>query len=137
MQNSTSLVHRPLLHHVWYIVFQHNGTTKTFDTVTVSGGVVEAAGFELSAESIAFGNVTGGTNKTDNVTVTNHGTIGLNITSVTSSNAVFTVTPTTANVAVEASASICYHICPTANGAQTANIVFAHNALSAIGYYYG
>ncbi|HVN49014.1 MAG TPA: choice-of-anchor D domain-containing protein [Bacteroidota bacterium] len=113
------------------IIFYHNTIS---DTVSVSGNVVSAAAFVASPISIDFGTLTGtvGTNisKKDSTVVTNHGTIALNITNVTSSNSLFTVTPTTATVGVESSQTFYITFTPTASGAQTGKITFVDNSLT-------
>jgi hypothetical protein len=112
------------------VVFYHNGTSKQRDTVSVSGDVVSAASFSASATSLNLGTVVVGQSKKDSVTVTNHGTLALSITSVGSSNPVFTVTPTSASVAVEDSQKFYVTFTPTAAGTQAGKIAFTHNALT-------
>ena len=62
--------------------------------------------------------------------MTNHGTISLAITAVTSSNPAFTVTPTAATIGIDSSKRFYITFAPTANGAQTGKIAFTHNALT-------
>jgi hypothetical protein len=111
------------------IVFYHNGISKK-DTITVTGDVVAAATFNASATTLNFGTVNTNATKKDSIVVTNHGTVDLTITAVTSSNAVFTVTPTTATIGVEASQNFYITFAPTTNGTQNGKIAFAHNALT-------
>jgi hypothetical protein len=112
------------------LIFYHNGTSQQRDTVSVSGDVVSAASFSASATSLNLGTVVVGQSNKDSVTVTNHGTLALSITSVGSSNPVFTVTPTSASVAVEDSQKFYVTFTPTASGTQTGKIAFTHNALT-------
>lgn len=111
------------------IVFYHKGVSAQ-DTVSVSGDVVAAAAFDADKKTIDFGTVNSNITKKDSIVVTNHGTIDLTITAVTSSNTVFTVTPTTATVGVEASQKFYITFAPIANGTQTGKIAFTHNALT-------
>jgi hypothetical protein len=111
------------------IVFYHNGLSQ-IDTVAVAGDVVNAATFDASVTSINFGTVNTNVTKKDSVVITNHGTIDLTITAVTSNNAVFTVTPTSATIGVEASEKFYITFAPTADGTQNGKIAFTHNALT-------
>ena len=111
------------------IVFYNNGQVKK-DTVAVSGDVVSAATFEPSKTSIDFGTVNSTSPKTDSVVVTNHGTISLTITAVTSSNAAFTVTPTSASIGIDSLKTFYIKFTPTTTGQETGNIAFTHNALT-------
>jgi hypothetical protein len=86
--------------------------------------------FEASITSIDFGTVEVGQVKKDSVIVTNHGTVDLIITAVTSSNSVFAVTPTTATVGKDASQKFYITFEPTANGVQYGKVAFTHNALT-------
>jgi hypothetical protein len=68
--------------------------------------------------------------KKDSVVVSNPGTTALMITGVSSSNSVFTVTPTTATIGVGASQKFYVTFAPTANGTQRGKITFTDNALT-------
>jgi hypothetical protein len=111
------------------IVFYHNGLSKV-DTLSVSGDVVLAAGFMASTTSFDFGAVNVGQTQTDTLAVTNHGTVDLIITDVTSTNSTFTVTPIADTVGVEESHNFIITFAPTANGQQTGKIVFADNTVA-------
>jgi hypothetical protein len=111
------------------VVFYHNGTTQQ-DTVAVSGDVIAAASFDATPTSFAFGKVEIGKSKQDSLTVTNHGTIDLTVTSIVSSNPVFTITPATATVGVESTQKFYVTFAPTAVGVVSAKIAFNHNALT-------
>jgi uncharacterized protein (UPF0218 family) len=111
------------------VVFYHNGMSQK-DTISVMGDVVSAAAFEASVTSINFGTVNTNVTKKDSVVVTNHGTIDLTITAVTSSNPKFTVTPTTATVSVEGSQKFYITFAPTASGTQNGKITFTDNSLT-------
>jgi hypothetical protein len=111
------------------IIFIHKGISQK-DTVSVTGDVVSAAAFDVSVRSIDFGTVNTDVTKKDSIIVTNHGTIDLSITAVTSSNAAFTVTPTTATVTVEGTQKFYITFAPTTGGTQNGKIAFTHNALT-------
>jgi hypothetical protein len=77
--------------------------------------------------SYGFGNVTTGNIAHHNFTVTNTGTFALNITGVASSNPLFSITPTTATIAIGGSQVFDMTFSPTAIGAQSGNITFTHD----------
>jgi len=85
------------------------------------------ATFSASKTSIDFGTVNTNQTKKDSTVVTNSSAVALAITSVTSSNTVFTVTPTTATVAAGGSQKFYITFAPTASGTQNGKIVFADN----------
>jgi len=93
------------------------------------GGTGVAAQFQVNPVIVAFENVVVGQSATDTVTVTNGGGATLTISGVTSSNARFTVTPTTGNILPGDSLKFSITFSPIAVGLQTGgNIVFTHNA---------
>jgi hypothetical protein len=109
------------------VVFYHNAQQ---DNVAVSGDVVSAPSFDATPISFAFGKVETGKFKQDSLTVTNNGTIDLTVTSIVSSNPVFTVTPATATVGVGSAQKFYVKFTPTALGVVSAKIAFNHNALT-------
>jgi len=108
------------------IVFLHNAPTIR-DTVAVSG---TGTGFSVNRRSVAFGNVPVSSPSKDSVVVTNAGTTTLTISSVTSGNGTFAVSPAGASIAAAASAKFYITFTPTNTTAQTGNVVFIHNASS-------
>ena len=115
------------------ISFTHDGEATAGSSVSVNGtGVAAAAGsVVVNPTSHAFGTVVAGDTRTVQVTVQHQGgTKNLTISGVTSTNAVFSVSPTTASVAPGASASFTVTFAPTAGtgGAQVGTITFAHDA---------
>ena len=88
--------------------------------------------FLVSPTSIDFGIVYVDSLKMDSVTVTNTGTATLDITSVVSDNAEFTVISVVDSL--EPGESMVFHILftPTDPGAETGNIIFTHNAPSSL-----
>ena len=109
------------------IIFTHNAA-KPKDTVTVTGTGVSPF-FTVNKSALVFGNVRNGLTKQDSVTVTNTGTSNLIITSVTSSNTVFTVSPSTGTILPGATQKFFVTFSPLVDGAQSGNLVFNHNAL--------
>ncbi len=108
------------------IVFVHNAPTVR-DTVAVTG---TGTGFSVNRRSVAFGNVQVGLNSRDSVVVTNAGATTLTITSVTSGNAVFAVSPASASIAAAGSAKFYITFTPANTTVQTGNVVFIHSASS-------
>ena len=98
------------------------GNEVSFATVTPS------AGFLLSATSIDFDSLVLGQFKTDSVHAKNNGTDVLNISSVVSDFAAFTVIPGSAVVAVGDSAKFVIMFSPTSVSVANGRIVFTHNA---------
>jgi hypothetical protein len=111
------------------IVFTSDASTSP-DTVTVSGSGVQA-GFSVVPASLSFGNVFRDSTKTDSVTVSNASTTAhLVIDSVRSTNPLFAITPTSADLDTSAGLKFAVTFAPTAKGAASGNIVFYHNAPS-------
>jgi len=108
------------------IIFTHDATGSP-DTVSVTGTGV-APGWSVSPTSIPFGNVLVGASKMDSVTVTNTGTSTLTISGVTSSNARFTVSPSSGSIAPSGTQRFYITFSPTATGAQAGSIIFTHDA---------
>jgi len=108
------------------IIFTHNAA-KNKDTISLTGRGVEPL-FTSNRSSINFGDVRNGTTKRDSITVTNTGTSDLIISTVVSSNALYTITPT--NLTIVAGANTKYYItfAPLTDGIKTGNIIFTHNA---------
>jgi hypothetical protein len=98
-----------------------------------AGGNFDAMGapapeFSVSPSNLDFGTVTVGTFNTLSLTVTNTGTAQLDISNVTSSNSVYTVTPTSGSIAPAGNMTFDVTFTPTSHGTQTGNITFTHNA---------
>lgn len=108
-----------------HIVFTSNTATSP-DTVFVSG-VGSTPGFGLSTYILPIGKVRKGLSRMDSATISNTGTIPLNITAVTSDVGDFTVSPTSASIAASGSQVFYVTFAPTSLGAQSANIRFAHD----------
>jgi hypothetical protein len=69
----------------------------------------------------------GGSN-TGNITVSNPGTTALDITSISSSDAQFTIAPSTANIPVGGNQVFVVTFSPTSLGSHSTNLSFIHNA---------
>ncbi|MFA6468910.1 MAG: LamG-like jellyroll fold domain-containing protein [Bacteroidota bacterium] len=104
----------------------HNGTT-TSDTILVNGKGIHPV-FSSSVSSNAFGNVGLYQTKTDSVTVTNSGSDTLIISSVTKSNAQYSLSPTSASLLASASQKFYVTYSPTAIAQANDTLVFTHNA---------
>ncbi len=112
--------------HDGQIVFTHTASSSP-DTVTLNGNGT-APQFTVSSSSVSFGDVLLNSPKQDSVTVTNTGTASLNISSVSSNNARFTVSPTTGTLAPNASQKYYITFTPTVTGNQTGTISFTNDA---------
>ena len=101
--------------------------------VTISSGVTTNRSdltfpiFSVNPTSLDFGNVANGQNKSDSVTVTNTGGADLIITSVTSNNTVFSVTPGNVNIVPGNSKKFYISFAPNSNNLRSGYIVFNHN----------
>ena len=116
-----------------FIRFQHNAATAK-DSIPVSGtgtGGSVAPKFTVAPASLSFGSVQNGTTEVDSVFVTNTGTANLTITSATSSNTSYTVTPGFATIAPAASRKFTITFAPMTDGDKLGFIRFLHNAANA------
>lgn len=84
--------------------------------------------YSATPTSMNFGTVDVGNAKQDSFTVSNIGTASLSVSSVTSSNALFTVTPGSAAISASGSGKFYVTFTPLAAGAQNGSIVLIHNA---------
>gem|GEM_PF-2167772 len=90
--------------------------------------VSSSALFSCNKSAINFDSVSVGGSKQDSFFVTNTGNITLTISSDTSTNPRFTVSPGSASVAPSASHKFVVTFSPTATGPQSGFIVLSHNA---------
>ena len=108
------------------IIFTHNGSTSP-DTVKATGnGTVPA--FSVDRKSVPFGIVALGSNRRDSIAVSDTGKAPLVITSVTSSNGTFTVSPQADTIQPSQTAKFYLTFTPVKATAQTGIVVFNHNA---------
>ncbi|PKL85377.1 MAG: hypothetical protein CVV22_08180 [Ignavibacteriae bacterium HGW-Ignavibacteriae-1] len=97
-------------------------TTNLPDSEQLNGPV-----FSVDSTNVDFGHVNNGQTKRDSVTVTNTGDENLVISSVTSTNVVFTVTPTNGTIAPGDSLKYYITFAPLSNSLRTGHIIFNHN----------
>jgi hypothetical protein len=107
------------------IIFVHSGGSSP-DTVAVSGTGVDVL-FAVTPSSVNFGDLEVGSQKSDTVVVSNNGGGTLAVSAVTSTNAEFTVAPSTASLGAGASAPFVITFAPASTGSKAASIVFTHN----------
>ncbi|MBI3365189.1 MAG: putative Ig domain-containing protein, partial [Ignavibacteriae bacterium] len=108
------------------IVYNHDAPGSP-DSFIVSGTGV-APGFSFTPAQLQFANTIVGTSQIDSITVTNPGTSLLSISGVTSSNGMFSVIPTSGTILPAASRKFYIRFTPTALGAVSAVLSFAHDA---------
>jgi Abnormal spindle-like microcephaly-assoc'd, ASPM-SPD-2-Hydin/Secretion system C-terminal sorting domain len=111
------------------IILLHNALGSP-DTITVNGkgSMVPVPTFALSGTSISFGTVTINTTKKDSVHVSNLGTDTLRITTISSTNARFTLAPATMKLAPSGSAYLVVAFAPQDTSVQSGFIILTHNA---------
>jgi hypothetical protein len=113
------------------IVFTHNAPGSPTSLPVSGTGASAGPTFAVSPSSLNFGSVGVGTPVSLTLTVSNNGlTNPLNITNVSSSLPVFTVSPTTATVAPGGSQNFTVTFTPSSGGTFNGNITFTHNAPS-------
>jgi len=88
---------------------------------------VSSPAYQTSASSLAFGDVTVDSTADQTVTITNNGGGILNVSSVTSDNARFTISPSEVNLAAGANQIFTVTFAPTAEGVQTGTLTLTHN----------
>ncbi|MFA6542635.1 MAG: choice-of-anchor D domain-containing protein, partial [Bacteroidota bacterium] len=110
------------------VIFYHNAASAK-DTLILTGmGIIKEPVFKASPATLNFSSVLAGHTKMDSVLVKNIGTDSLKISTVTSDNALFTVSPAQANLAIAESVKFYITFAPLTGSSQTGNIVFASNA---------
>ncbi len=108
------------------VAFVSNASSSP-DTVIVKG-VAKVPGFSVLPKSLDFGNVWKDSTATDTLFVTNKSTTdNLVIDSVHVTDTVFTISKTTATIAVSATDTILVSFKPAAKGLKSASIVFFHD----------
>ena len=110
-----------------FIVFANNGGL-TADTFKVAGnGIVKAAGFSATPKLKDYHGVLVGTSWKDSITVKNTGYDSLKITSITSTDPTFVITPTSAQIDTQATKKFYITFTPVAVGAKSASLIFTSN----------
>ncbi|MBI5215150.1 MAG: choice-of-anchor D domain-containing protein [Ignavibacteriae bacterium] len=115
-----------------FLAFEHqdnNGQSLYLDDIMINVGSVDPV-FSATPDSLAFGLVNVNTTKRDSITVTNLGSSTMSITSVSSSNNQFLVTPLNGSIASLSSKKFYITFYPTTGGAKTGNIIFTSNSIS-------
>ena len=90
--------------------------------------VTSSALFSAAPSSLAFGSVQSGNSKQDSVTVTNSGNLTLSVSSATTTDGRFSVTPSSATIAPAASQKFTVTFSPLIAGALSASLIITHNA---------
>ncbi len=108
------------------VVITHNASNVR-DTIYLAGTGVAPA-FSAAPANLLYGNVLVGSMKRDSLTVTNPGTATLHISSVTSDNVQFAVTPTGAALAPSAGQKFYISFSPSVGGGASGKIIFNHDA---------
>jgi hypothetical protein len=106
----------------------HSGTLTNGPVWVVSDAPFPAPIALLSQSNISFGYVDPPATKTDTVVVTNIGSETLEVSSVTSTNSEFSVSPTSASIEPSASQEFSITFAPIGNGYESGSIIFVHNA---------
>jgi aminopeptidase N len=80
-----------------------------------------------STDSLDFGSVPFAQNKTDTVTISNSGTLALNVSSVTTDNGDFTVSPSSSSIPVGGKKNFYITFTPSDFTVKTGHVIFNHN----------
>ncbi|MCC6254616.1 MAG: choice-of-anchor D domain-containing protein [Ignavibacteriaceae bacterium] len=112
------------------LTFTHNAAGSPSNYALTGIGFTTAPVFNLSAASLAFGNVSVGGNVTLPVTVSNTGNAALTISGIVSSDAHYTFAPNTFPINVIAGGNAVFNVtfAPTVAGAVPGTLTFTHNA---------
>jgi hypothetical protein len=109
-----------------------NAISQTGSSMSVLRNTVPLpATFTSNPSSVVFGNVALGSNKIDSIRVKNTGGVALSITAAASTNAQYSVSPSTATVAVGDSQRFTITFTPTQSSAVNAKLVFTTNSAAA------
>ncbi|MCZ7555993.1 MAG: choice-of-anchor D domain-containing protein [Bacteroidia bacterium] len=109
------------------IVINSNSSSGP-DTIRVTGRGTGAAAIQVDKTTMSFGTVTIGASKSLPLLITNPGTDTLNVSSITTSNASFTVSIASRVLAPGASFTDSVRFAPSATGPITANLTLNSNA---------
>jgi hypothetical protein len=112
------------------LTFAHNAAGSPSVYAVTGIGFTTAPVFNLSAATLAFGNVSVGGTATLPVTVSNTGNAQLTISGIVSSDAVYTFAPGTFPVNVAAGGNAVFNVtfAPAAAGLVNGTLTFTHNA---------
>lgn len=95
-------------------------------TVTATGTGI-APDITLSDASVSIGNVNAGSTGSGSFTITNNGDADLVVTSITSDNALFTISPSSATIAPGGNQIVTISFSPTASGTRNSIITILSN----------
>jgi hypothetical protein len=109
-----------------FIYFYNNGENLK-DSISVTGNGSAGPIFSVNPNNLNFGNVGIGNNKLDSVVVTNTGNANLVISTLSSSNSMFTVSPGGATITPGGTKKYYVTFAPTSNGVKNGFIYFNHN----------
>jgi photosystem II stability/assembly factor-like uncharacterized protein len=113
----------------WRVCASNTGGTSPFSGMANFATIAGTPSFSVSPASYDFGGVAIGASATTTVVVTNSGTATLTISSISSTNSVYTVGSSSASIAPGGSQAISITFKPTAkNTTVNASINFVHNA---------
>ncbi len=108
-----------------------NAPTLTIDGIRIDTSWAGALGIgataQITPKTLDFGKINQGSIRVDSVLVKSTGTFSLDVTGVTSSDTVFKVTPTTANIASRDSAWFKITFSPVSAGKHPATLTFHTN----------
>jgi len=107
----------------------HGKTATLYNSPTWGNSTapVAAPAYQTSDGSLAFGGVLVNASSDESFTITNTAGGFLNIASIASDNARFTVSPTTANIGAGGNQEFTATFTPTTHGAQTGTLTLTHN----------
>ena len=111
---------------IWTLALLHGEVAQAAPDRTPAEPAA-SGGFSVSKKLDTIGNVDVGSSLTDSVIVTNTAKTMLTITSVTSSNARFTVSPTSGTIAGNGTKVFRITFSPLAAGLQTSLVIFKHS----------
>jgi hypothetical protein len=113
------------------LVITHNAAGSPTTYVVNGQGVAPSPLFSVSPASLNFGPVVLGSPSVLPVTVSNTGTLQLDISNITSDNAQFTFSPNTFPISIAPGANQVINVTfdPTSLGPQSGTLVFTHNAV--------
>lgn len=113
------------------LVITHNASGSPTTYVVNGQAVAPSPLFSVSPASLNFGPVVLGSPSVLPVTVSNTGTLQLDISNITSNNAQFTFSPNIFPISIAPGANQVINVTftPTALGSQSGTLVFTHNAV--------
>ena len=105
-----------------------SGAVTMASSVTTNWPIIMMPIFSVNLSQLSFGSVNSGASKMDSVTVTNTGNADLIISTITSSNARFNITPSNGTITPGGTQKYYITFAPLIDGLQRDTIIFNHNA---------